>query len=99
MEEKTITYIALIGAFAVLGWVMYGAFSSPAAPSTGLAVYQQPQATIPSECGDITDNANVQHLSHHPDRFGECIKLVEPAKFKEAVGTDKSAYMSQNGIQ
>lgn len=97
MEEKTITYIALVGAFAVLGWVLYGAFSSPAAPSSGLAAL--PNQAIPSECGDITDNANVQHLSHHPSQFGECIKLVDPAKFKEAVGTDKSAYMSQNGIQ
>lgn len=99
MKEKTITSIALVFAFAVLGWVLYGAFSIQAAPTTGLAVYQQPQTAIPSECGDITDNSNVQHLSHHPDRFGECIKLVDPAKFREATGTDKSAYMSQNGIQ
>lgn len=91
MEEKTITGIALIGALAVLGWVLYGALSTP----TAAPIQQQ----IPSECGDITDNANVQHLSHHPDRFGECIKLVDPAKFKEAVGTDKSEFMRQNGIQ
>jgi len=93
MKEKTITNIALVFAFAVLGGVLYSAFSAPA---------YQPQPivqAIPPECGDITANSNVQHLSHHPATYGECIKLVSPEKFREATGTDKSTYMRQNGIQ
>jgi hypothetical protein len=39
-----------------------------------------------SECGDVTDFANVQHLSHHPDRYRDCYAKVDPALLKQATG-------------
>ncbi|MBU1197458.1 hypothetical protein KJ765_02995 [Candidatus Micrarchaeota archaeon] len=39
-----------------------------------------------SECGDMTDESNVQHLSHHPERFEDCLRQVDPAFLKEATG-------------
>lgn len=93
INEKTITYVVLAAAVLLLGFVFYGALAqrtgaSPAAAGGG----------IPSECGDITSLSNVQHLSHHPDKYAACIKLVDPAIFKEAVGTDKAEFMQKNGI-
>lgn len=50
-------------------------------------------------CGDLSDISNIQHLSHHPQQYAECINLVSDEKFKEAVGTGKSEFMQQNGIR
>jgi hypothetical protein len=55
--------------------------------------YQAAAASAGSECGDLNDPANLQHLSHHPDRFQSCYRLVDPAKFKAAVGRDVSEFM------
>ncbi len=53
---------------------------------------QSQQAAIPSECGDINDPKNLQHLSHHPDQFQECYKFVDANKFRQAVGRDLSEF-------
>lgn len=39
-----------------------------------------------SECGNLRDTANVQHLSHHPDRYVDCLRQVDPAFLKQATG-------------
>ena len=92
------TYAVLVLALAVLGWVAYGALGpKPVAQQSVLAAYQGIDAS--SACGDLNDTANIQHLSHHPDRFAECVKQIDPAKFKEAVGIEKSEWLKQYNIQ
>ena len=61
--------------------------------------YQAQAKQAGSECGDMKDLGNVQHLSHHPDRFADCIKQVDPQVFEQAVGQTKEEYMGANGIQ
>lgn len=51
------------------------------------------------QCGDLNDLSNVQHLSHHPNIYADCIKKVDSQKFYEAVGMTKEQYMKQNNIQ
>ncbi|MBI5133554.1 MAG: hypothetical protein HZA83_02470 [Thaumarchaeota archaeon] len=53
----------------------------------------QQQTQIPAKCGNIEDPQNIQHLSHHPDQFQDCLKLVDPVKFKNAVGRDVSEFL------
>ncbi len=57
--------------------------SSTGASSTSAA---QTQALDSNECGDLNDDANVQHLGHHPDRYAECLKQVDGAVLKRATG-------------
>ena|SRR3989338_5108627 len=97
MGDKTMYAIAAV-ALLVLG---FGVFAAPArqqAEFSASAGGQQPAqfaapASIPAECGDINDPANLQHLSHHPDKFQACYKVVDPAKFRAAVGQDVSTFM------
>ncbi len=101
MDEKLTTYAVLILALAVLGWVAYGAFGpKPAASAVQASALAASQGIIDSSsCGDLNDTANVQHLSHHPDRFADCVKQVDAAKFREAVGMEKSEWFKQYNIQ
>ncbi len=101
----------LIGAF-VLAWVaMDGAgvlsqpAGSPAVGQDGKLLATEPNAryfaqeaqTVGSECGNLNDPQNLQHLSHHPSQFQACYKAVDPAKFKAAVGKDVSEFIAQGG--
>ncbi|VVB59975.1 Uncharacterised protein [uncultured archaeon] len=99
--ENVILYVAIAAAVLVLGWVFWSSYvisgSAPAAANTN--TYSSGFATGSDNCGDLNDPSNVQHLSHHLGTFGECIKKVDPAVFKQATGKDKDAYMSQNGIK
>ena len=95
MGDKTMYAVAAI-ALLVLG---YGVFAMPtrqqadfSASAGGAAQFAAP-AQIPAKCGNINDPAQWQHLSHHPDQFQECYRVVDPAKFKAAVGQDVSVFM------
>lgn len=48
--------------------------------------YQQKAQALGDECGDLKDEGNVQHLSHHPGQYAECLKKVEPAMLQKATG-------------
>lgn len=96
MGDKTMYAVAAV-ALLVLG---FGIFAMPARQQADFSAASGAQsaqfaapASIPPECGDINDPAQLQHLSHHPDQFQECYKVVDPAKFKAAVGQDVSAFM------
>ena len=70
------------------------AITSGGSGSFGLSGSGQPlaQGSVPPECGNVNDAKNVQHLSHHPDRFKACYPYVDPAFFKSAVGQDISQF-------
>jgi len=90
-NDELILYGALGGGVLLLVFSLFGTswFGQPA--QSGQA-YSLSTAQIPSECGDINDVENLQHLSHHPDQFQECYKYVDPQKFKAAVGKDLSYF-------
>ncbi len=95
--ENIVLYIAIVAAVLVLGWVLWSSYAGtgtvPAANT-----YSSP-ASGSDDCGDLSDSSNVQHLSHHPSQYAECIKKVDPAVFKQAVGKDKDAFLSENGLE
>ena len=106
MGDRAIYAVLLAGAL-VLG---YGMFFMPSAQAYQAASPSQSygaaapggktslaSASIPPECGNIDDPKNLQHLSHHPDQFQACYKVVDPAKFKQAVGQDVSVFIAQGG--
>ncbi len=95
MRKKTNTqeiflYILIVIVSLVLIWTLSNSFSKQATAS--------PTSFSSSECGNLNDMSNIQHLSHHPDIFSECIKQVEPEKFLQAVGIPKDQYLKQNNI-
>ena len=88
----------LVAALAVALWVGYSAFAAPAPAvventETNRVYFEQQAAASSNECGDLNDPQNIQHLSHHPDRYQDCLRQVDPAKFREAVGDDLSNYL------
>lgn len=94
-KEGILLYGIVALAAAILIWAVLSIFSTGAG-SANYNYYQQKNA---GGCGDLNDVANVQHLSHHPSQYADCIKQVSPEMFKQAVGTDKDAFMQQNGIK
>ena len=49
-------------------------------------VFAQQAAVAGSDCGSLTDTANVQHLSHHPGQYEQCLRQVDPGFLKQATG-------------
>jgi hypothetical protein len=95
MDDKIVFGAVLVAAGALLSFALLSFLAPPAAAQNqgisgaGAAAVS---GTPPAECGDINDPSNLQHLSHHPDRFQECYKYVDPVKFKQAVGQDLSNF-------
>ncbi|GEM_PF-1930361 len=110
MEDKII-YAALFVGVLVAAWAGLGAIGigdPPSGPELGAGgrvaqsaqsrqYYAQLAKQAGSECGDLNDPQNLQHLSHHPSQFQACYKVVDPAKFKAAVGKDVSEFIAQGG--
>ncbi|MEK6954396.1 MAG: hypothetical protein AABX01_05280 [Candidatus Micrarchaeota archaeon] len=92
MAEYGIIFIAI----AVVAFSVFSVFSpsKPALDSQGRVLqtasnqqyYQQQAVSSGSECGNLKDAANVQHLSHHPSQYAECLGKVDPAFLKQATG-------------
>lgn len=101
MSDNAI-YAVLLAGVLVLG---YGMFFMPTAQAQSYTVQggglgyaaAGPAGSVPPECGDINDPKQLQHLSHHPDQFQACYKVVDPVKFKQAVGQDVSVFIAQGG--
>lgn len=85
--------------FLAIGAVAFSAFSALSAPRLEMDAsgrlletaqnekyFQQQAASAGSECGDLQDAANVQHLSHHPSQYSECLKKVDAAFLMQATG-------------
>ena len=60
--------------------------------------YQNLPNYATNECGNLQDPANIQHLSHHPQQYEDCIRRVEPQKFFEATGQSLDDFAKRNGI-
>ena len=96
MGSEIVVYIVVIFAVAVMAWAITTTFGGKMSAEK-YQYYQNLQQQSDTGCGDLTDNGNVQHLSHHPDQYAECIKKVDPQKFKEAVGEDKDSFLKNKG--
>lgn len=94
-KENILLYGIVAAAVAILAWAVLNIFGT----GVGSANYNYYQQQTAGGCGDLNDLRNVQHLSHHPSQYADCIKQVSPEMFKQAVGTDKDAFMRQNGIK
>ena len=96
MKNEYFLYGLLFVAVLILAWTAFSMFSKPQLDrdaqgrvlqtSANAQFFQQQAAQSGSECGDLKDEANVQHLSHHPDRFSDCLRQVDPAFLKQATG-------------
>ena len=94
-RENTLLYGIVAAALAILAWAVFSIIDT----GVGGANYNYYQQQNAGGCGDLNDVSNVQHLSHHPSQYADCIKQVSPEMFKQAVGTDKDDFMQQNGIK
>ncbi len=90
-ENNWSLYVLLVAVLIILGWTLYTFFKPQKASSL-------PDTQNFDACGDLNDLSNIQHLSHHPSQYADCIKKVSPDKFKQATEFDKNAFMQQNGI-
>lgn len=94
-KENILLYGIVAVAVVILAWAALSIFGT----GVGSANYNYYQQKNAGGCGDLNDASNVQHLSHHPSQYADCIKQVSPEIFRQAVGTDKDAFMQQNGIR
>lgn len=94
-KENLLLYGIVAVAAAILVWAVASAIGTGAG-SANYNYYEQQNA---GGCGDLNDVGNVQHLSHHPSQYADCIKQVSAEVFKQAVGIDKNTFMQQNGIK
>lgn len=99
MKNEYILYAVIIFGVAILAWSITSIFQSNAVGSVKYNYFQNQAQQSGNECGNMTDKANVQHLSHHPDRVANCIKQVDPQIFEQMVGENKETWMKKNGIQ
>ncbi len=90
--ENVAIYGVVAFAIAVMMFSVYSVISPK--PQTQQYVQNSPA----DACGDLNDISNVQHLSHHPEQYKDCINKVDPSVFKQAVGEDLNTFMSRNNI-
>jgi hypothetical protein len=93
---KMMEYGVVFVAIAVVAFSVFSTFSQPklSLDSKGRVMetasneqyFQQQAASSGNECGNLKDAANVQHLSHHPSQYAECLRKVDPAFLKQATG-------------
>jgi len=98
MDNKIILYLAVFVVVIVMAWSITTMASNKSPDPAKYQYYQNLQQQSSTGCGDLNDNGNIQHLSHHPDQYKECIKQVDPAKFKEAVGEDRESFLKSKGL-
>ncbi len=94
MNMKYVEYAVVFFAVLALSWAFLLRPAGPQVDASGSVVqtsgnyqyFQQQAAASGSDCGDLKSEANVQHLGHHPDRYAECLRQVEPAMLQKATG-------------
>lgn len=93
MHEKLVAKIVLIGAGILVGFALLSVILPPVTAQNQINSGGNAITQIPAECGNINDQANIQRLSHHPDQFRRCYRVIDPAKFKAATGQDISDFI------
>ena len=93
---KMAEYAVIFVAIAVVAFGAFSAFSPPRPDldpqgrllqtAANQQFYQQQAASPGNEWGNLKEGANVQHLSHHPSQYAECLRNVEPGFLKQATG-------------
>ncbi|MBI2444888.1 hypothetical protein HYV43_00685 [Candidatus Micrarchaeota archaeon] len=89
LEYAVVFGVVLVLAFAFLVYRPAGSQTGPGSlvpNGQNFQYYQQKAAALGNECGDLKDEGNVQHLSHHPERYAACLKQVEPVFLQQATG-------------
>ena len=66
--------------------VAYGVQGNVIQSAANQQVFAQQAAAAGGQCGSLTDAANVQHLSHHPGQYEQCLRQVDPNFLKQATG-------------
>ncbi|MBS3067235.1 hypothetical protein J4450_00915 [Candidatus Micrarchaeota archaeon] len=100
MKNDDLVYVGLFIGVVLLVWTINSTIQTSITnkklekSEANFQLYQQQALSAGSECGDTNDLKNIQHLSHHPDRYKECYKYIDPQKFKDAVGEDISNYLN-----
>ncbi len=97
MDNKILVYAVVIVAVTVMAWAVTTTIGGKTSAEKD-QYYQNLAQQSDSGCGDLNDTGNIQHLSHHPEKYTECIKKVDPQKFKEAVGEDKDSFLKSKGL-
>ena len=83
--------IALYGMLGVVAVILIFSVYTMLAPkkleinAQNYQQYEQQRISSGSECGDLTDPANIQHLSHHAE-LKPCLDKVDPALRKQVLG-------------
>lgn len=96
MKDEYILYGVIFLAAGLLAWSVFASFQQPKLDrdSNGILLktqaneqyFQQQAQSAGSECGNLRDTANVQHLSHHPGQYADCLKQVDPSFLQKATG-------------
>jgi|SRR3989344_3552043 len=98
MKNEYILYVVIVFGVAVLAWSVTSMLNINAVGSEKYNYYKAQAQQAGNECGDMKDLSNVQHLSHHPEQFADCLKQVDPQIFEQAVEQKKEDYMKEKGI-
>ncbi|PIN98793.1 MAG: hypothetical protein COT90_02730 [Candidatus Diapherotrites archaeon CG10_big_fil_rev_8_21_14_0_10_31_34] len=59
-------------------------------------IFEEQAIELDSKCGDLEDKENIQHLSHHPGMYMECLEQVDSEKLMEATGKTLEEILGQN---
>lgn len=67
-------------------------------PSSGACVFN-PSYTPSQNCsGSTNQTADINQMILCPQQYADCIKNIDPQKFKEATGMDIDQFLEDNGI-
>ena len=50
-----------------------------------------------SGCGNLSDSGNVQHLSHHPSLYANCLEQVDPTFLQQVTGKTLQQILNGSG--
>lgn len=103
-KEKLLIIVLVVLAIGGLAWSA-GRFFSGSNSSKSLVdntpenFSQAVQSELPDKCdtpGGYTDEQWLEHMSHHPDRYQECLDSVDPADLVKHIGPGDLSAMLEN---
>lgn len=95
--ENLIIYVLVIVAIVGLGWTAFSFGKvSKSIENTPRNFNKAVQAELPDKCQTpegYTDEDWYEHMSHHPDRYKECLTDIDPADLVKHIGPDELSAM------